>query len=188
MDSEDGHAKTQTHPFYRSNSKRSGLPVACSDVSHGAWSPRLFLCQHLLYFVRLYFLCWLVFCPVSLSGLSPEPHCLTHCSLGTIMPLARTSRPVSSSSMMFTLRATSPCRVQLFFFLFLVFGFWFLMDVYSTACHIILTKTRFRLWRVVGYTVSWCRCEHADHADQLIPSITKKGSSKKLAAYTVVSS
>lgn len=55
MDSEDGHAKTPPHPFYRSHSKRSGLPVACSDVSHGVWSHRLFFCQHLLYLVRLYF-------------------------------------------------------------------------------------------------------------------------------------
>ncbi|KAL7851245.1 hypothetical protein AOLI_G00216010 [Acnodon oligacanthus] len=31
-----------------------------------------------------------LFSPVSLSGLPPEPYCLTHCSLGTIKALART--------------------------------------------------------------------------------------------------
>lgn len=110
---------------------------------------------------EIVFLFWLVFCPVSLSGLSPEPHCLTHCSLGTIMLLAHMSCPVSSSSMTFNLRATSPCRVRLC-----------LLDLYSTACHIILTKKKISAVRCCGlyavfifphFSTLWCRCEHAYH-------------------------
>lgn len=135
--------QTPPHPFYRSHSKRTGLPVVCSDVSHGALSHRLFFATSPVS-CEIVFLFWLVFCPVSLSGLSPEPHCLTHCSLGTIMPLAHTSCPVSFFSMTFNLSATSLCRVRLCF-----------LNLYSTACHIILTKTRFRPSGVVGYMVCY---------------------------------